>query len=322
MDDRERKIHSQLLAYLKNILLSDENPAVLSSTRAMLKSKYNTPEHASKLYSHYKSKPKLRSYTLEKELPRMDYVVHVNDGEEERKLTTTNSIQHFFTQNKESQDEIEDIILRASNQSIFADMMDVLTGDHKLIRPLPFMVTGVVSHCQFHIDLRDKTENTRKGVTARSTLLVSMPSGNVGNTGGKVSNRLNLAKIHTHIQFYPSTDNGSQVQYEICSVEPLLQLPRDDYLICRATKSLSRDLAPSSNIVPREDNQNSKVQEYQVSPIMFLCSQAMQHVDTLIKEEFDKSKKTSSSDKPGKSIFQFRMGQVQTRLRFDSAKSA
>uniref|UniRef100_A0A7S1YZ93 Uncharacterized protein n=1 Tax=Ditylum brightwellii TaxID=49249 RepID=A0A7S1YZ93_9STRA len=251
MDAYQQATLAILLFYVENILLSGDKSIILPPLRASLESKYNTIECASELRSYYKSRPEMRSYTLETELPRADYVVLVNDAEgKTQELTTTQEIQEYFASNISPvpgggntynlDDETEDIILRASNQSILADIVTVLSGDDRLIRTQQFFITGVATKCQFCIDLR-KDEYNKRGVTVISTLLVSIPSGNFDEESNA---RLNLANIHVRVQFYPSSAPGdeNQVQYEICSLEPLLSLPRDEHLLLKASKALAKDL--------------------------------------------------------------------------------
>jgi len=260
MDAYQQATLAILLFYVENILLSGDKSIILPPLRASLDSKYNTIECASELRSYYKSRPEMRSYTLETELPRADYVVLVNDAEgKTQELTTTQEIQEYFASkgDKNDLDETEDIILRASNQSLLADILAALTGSDKLIRMQHF-VTGVAAKCQFSIDLR-KDECNNRGVTVTSTLLVSMPSGDFERSDA----RLNLANIHVRAQFHPSSapEDHDQVRYEILSLEPLLSLSSDAHLLVKASKSLAKDLKELERInadVPEEKTQEEE----------------------------------------------------------------
>jgi len=125
---------------------------------------------AEALRVYYESRPNLKTYTLEKEVHRMDYVVVQVDGtvlegadairsvfwREDNNLTGDNAdndseIDPASSGDKDSKTSDEELLWRASNQSILADVLASITDLKGLVRP-QFMATAVARSVSFRID--------------------------------------------------------------------------------------------------------------------------------------------------------------------------
>ena len=129
------------------------------------------------LNAYFKSRSNLKTYTLSKEVHRMDYVVIMKDGSE---LSGADRIRREYCKteqdlNNRNGGEIglvnrEEMIWRASNQSILADALVVLTPD--LIRP-EFMATAKATRVSFRLDF-----SCNKHVSeCNAVLAISVPLG-------------------------------------------------------------------------------------------------------------------------------------------------
>jgi len=102
------------------------------------------PSHLSscpEMVQYYHERPQLYDYTLTKELTRMSYTVYTETGQ---KLTETAAILDYAGRSSQRQNLDHDLLWRAANQSIFADVIISLTRDDDgLIRPSLGMASSV-----------------------------------------------------------------------------------------------------------------------------------------------------------------------------------
>jgi hypothetical protein len=167
---------------------------------------------------YYKSQPDLKEYTLEKELHRIQYTLITPQGS---KLTKADHILDHV--NRESQDEAKkhELLYRAANQSIFADVIIALTSFNGLVRP-QLCAGTFVDKCSITIDLSREDPHVR----AQCFLNVSIPD--------YQGNRLSMASILVSIFFCPSTE---QLRAGILHLLPLPYLTEEE--MNGAAKSLA-----------------------------------------------------------------------------------
>jgi len=201
------KIVQELKAYVQDL----NDTSMLQSLNGELKKGCNTTDAALQLCRYYHDRPKLKDYTLESELPRMDYQVMVSD---ELILTTVDDIQEHFRLNPVSC-LMDDMLLRASNQSLLADMFPILTGVAGLIRS-QFMASAVATKCRFVLDMRQ-----RRSVHVESTLTLCIPTSDSSN-----SSKLDLASIRVAVEFSPEPD-ALILNYQVKSIVPLIDAAKD-----------------------------------------------------------------------------------------------
>jgi hypothetical protein len=85
--------------------------------------------------------PQLRDYTIETELPRMDYLIV---GMDNTMLSEKEDVAFFIANQPNT------ILFRCANQSLLADVLTVLTGPDRFIRT-QHLATAVASTCKFTI---------------------------------------------------------------------------------------------------------------------------------------------------------------------------
>ena len=154
------KARSQVVADdLSNYINELQNvPALIQKLNDEFRNKTNTTKVAEELIQYYSSRPKLKSYTLQTELPRMQYTVYPD--QHSSALTETTSIQARYlkedSQVRKSTATIdrnshhEDMIWCAANQSLLSDIIAVLTHmrPNPLIR-MDLLITAMAQHCHF-----------------------------------------------------------------------------------------------------------------------------------------------------------------------------
>jgi hypothetical protein len=117
-------------------------PAHVMSVAAVLQAEYNTPEKAFELKQYYVERPALEKYTIQKELARMEYMLTDHTGSDV--ITDKNVI---------AQQIAGSLCARCANQSLLADMLQVLTGPDRVVRP-QYFASAIASMCRFRIDLQ------------------------------------------------------------------------------------------------------------------------------------------------------------------------
>lgn len=168
---------------------------MLSSINAVLDYEYNTPQKATELANYYKSRENLAEYTRSKEISRMDYRVVLPNGDV---VMDKQQIASRYMPN-------ESLLARCSNQSLLADLLQVISGKDLLVRP-QFMAICVAHACKFTIHLADGV------VDCACQLHLSMPKAD--------GQRLNIANIHVSIVFAP---DQPMVQYRVSAIDVLLK---------------------------------------------------------------------------------------------------
>jgi hypothetical protein len=184
-------LRHELEAYIRSL------SHMLSSINAILDYEYNTLEKAHELHAYYASREKLAHYTRTKELHRMDYEVILPYGHVE---TDKAQIAEYLSD--------ESLVSRCSNQSLLADLLQVMTGSDLLVRP-QYMAICYAHWCHFKIHLGEGERGDM--VHCSCKLHLSLPTAE-----GK---RLNVAELHASVVFAP---DQPMVEYHLHSIHVLL----------------------------------------------------------------------------------------------------
>lgn len=256
----QKRIHIMLTKYTSTIRSDDFLPRLNQMLQSHV-TKSSVGDAAGSILSsdiqgYYASRPELKNYTLGVELDRdLDYTLILQDG---TSITDKDSIRSYFRGGdeniqsteciggsnisgkevvttrepiectaKENSGEAssvvatEELLIRAANQSLFADALAALTGSEevlipslqncnnanevdrkhspKLILPGPILsMTSVVERCHFTIDIQ------RGRVEAICVLAIVVPDEN---------RRLVLARAILIANFQPHTKKKRQLQY-------------------------------------------------------------------------------------------------------------
>eukprot|EP00522_Entomoneis_paludosa_P007422 CAMPEP_0172454792 /NCGR_PEP_ID=MMETSP1065-20121228/11676_1 /TAXON_ID=265537 /ORGANISM="Amphiprora paludosa, Strain CCMP125" /LENGTH=634 /DNA_ID=CAMNT_0013207181 /DNA_START=58 /DNA_END=1962 /DNA_ORIENTATION=+ len=180
-DESAQRIAADLSKYIELL------PHAPSSFNALLDAEHNSNDDKARgLLRYYEERPNLLEYTLDKELPRMDYIWI--DPETGEFIQDKTRIAGKFIE--ASRQEESYILPRCANQSLLADLLQFLTAgdDNALIRR------------QHHMAV-----NTRKvsivvmpsngTVLAKANLELSLPHPSQG--------LVNIATVHVSCQFSP-----------------------------------------------------------------------------------------------------------------------
>jgi hypothetical protein len=172
---------------------------MLSSINAVLEFEYNTLQKAKELVEYYGSRPKLAEYTRSKELRRMNYKVVLPHGHVE-----TNK-ERILAENLLSD---KSLVSRAANQSLLADLLQVITGNDLIVQPQYFAIC-VATWCGFTIHIGDQGADM---VDCRATLSISLPT--------EQGDRLSIAEVSVLVIFSPSQP---MVEFKVLKIDVLLE---------------------------------------------------------------------------------------------------
>ena len=213
--------YAQLLHHISYIITP--SPSSSYSTNS------NTTENCSELIHYYTTRAQLVEYTIDTELRRMDYLVITDHDQHIDK----DEIQLYVETTSDQRDATEDLLWRASNQSLLADLIAALTGDDRLIRQ-SMMITAVADSCKFELDL-SAGGGSNRGVAVMSDLILSIP---FSQGEGPHNSSLELGKVKARVLFVPELQ---QLEYSIVHAASLIS--PDDERLRTAAASLERDLA-------------------------------------------------------------------------------
>jgi len=188
-ESRHDDLTQSLLSYLKSL------PHLLPSLNAILEAEHSTVHRAMELCKYYESRSHMREYTLETELPRMQYEVVLDDGI----LREKEEVKEYLYSLPDS------VLIRCANQSLLPDVLAVLTGLDSFVQP-QYMATAIAQSCQFTLQPPDN-------VFCRSRLHLSLPD--------ESGSRLDVASLDVTIRF---DTNSPALDYSLGDVEYLLPL--------------------------------------------------------------------------------------------------
>jgi hypothetical protein len=186
-NEKQQKILHELQSYIRSL------SHMVSSINAVLEYEYNTPEKAQELVDYYAGREKLAEYTRTKELPRMDYSVVLPHGHIE---TDKQKIAENFLPD-------DSLISRCANQSLLADLLQVIIGPDLLVRP-QYLAICVAHWCKFTIHLGERGDM----VECNCHLHLSLPTAD--------GQRLNIAQLKVAIVFAP---DQPMVQYRVVAID-------------------------------------------------------------------------------------------------------
>mmetsp|Transcript_12178 Transcript_12178/g.22817 ORF Transcript_12178/g.22817 Transcript_12178/m.22817 type:complete len:626 (+) Transcript_12178:112-1989(+) len=224
-DDKFPDTHSniakeKLISYIEDL----HSPALVKSLNEILNEECNNTEFALKLCRYFHQREKLREYTLDVEVPRMDYQIILSD---ELILTEATEIRQHFAENPVD-NLVDDMLLRSANQAILADIFPIITGPDKMIR-IQFLANAIASKCRLVLDMR-----SARTLQVDCTMNVSIPS---GMPSPPQSTKLDLAKFRLFIQFSPEP-SAPFVNYHIDSIQPLVDVVVDERKIELASEAI------------------------------------------------------------------------------------
>ena len=206
---------------------------MLSSINAVLEFEYNTPQKAEELFEYYDKRPQLAEYTRTKELQRMNYEIFLPDG--------------YVETNKEqivSGNLLPDnaIVSRAANQSLLADVLQVITGHDLIVRP-QYLASCIATSCKFIIHKGDHGVDM---IDCRAILSLFLPTVD--------GDRLNVAEVTVSVVFAPSQP---MIEFRVVKIEVVLKdysklsgvaeflramdIPVEDHEIIDASPDMYRD---------------------------------------------------------------------------------
>ena len=225
VDPSTLMVEQKLLEYIHQL----QEVSLLNSLNQELELKHNNPETALELCRYYHERENLREYTLDAEVPRMDYQIMISDA---MILTETHEIQQHFRDHPVD-NLVDDMLLRASNQSLLADIFPVITGPNKIIR-MQFGANAVATKCRLVLDMRGMVRTLQ----VECTMTISIPSGMSAAAAAK----LDLAALRLMINFSPDP-TAPFVKYQLVSMHTLLDanLDADREKIRAASEEMDHD---------------------------------------------------------------------------------
>ena len=198
MIDSIRSVQGQFFSAVREQLFADKIRRYESDLRSPLFHSYlnktvqDVLPSSNEIMKYYETRPELAQYTIEKELHRMNYTVITKDG---TRLTDLEKIRTYHEQSsKSSDDNKDDLILRAANQSILGDIVVALTSEDGLIRP-QFEASTTVNNVTLVLDF------SREKPTARAKCLLNL---SIPSSDGE---RLSLVKFIVEVYFCPRHNN-------------------------------------------------------------------------------------------------------------------
>lgn len=227
LDPRSLKLRQDLEAYLIQL------PMLQSSMNALLQAEYNTPEKASELVAYYMDRPALTEYTIEKELARLEYSMLLpcqQVGSQTPQLVQDKNeiAKHIIASQQFS------LLGRCANQSLLADILQVITGPDRLIRP-QFMATAVADACRFRLDMQQDI------VLAQAQLGLTIPT---------EQGRWKVGELMVQIIFRPNPQQPF-VEYRIQDIDSSFLGDRSSY-----SSQLASAVDLLSSLHPDEDQVN------------------------------------------------------------------
>jgi len=164
--------------------------------------------------------PELKELTLKKELTRMNYTVYTPDG---TKLTDPEEIANYIENEPAELSQHHELLYRASNQTLFADVVVALTSFNGLIRP-QLSAGTFVNDSSLILDLSSEEPHVR----GECFLNVSIPDGHNG--------QLSLAGALIQVCFCPSRN---EFQAKILYLSPCGEEPLTEQQVKDAAKSMA-----------------------------------------------------------------------------------
>jgi len=230
------------------------SPFLVRALNDRITKKFHTRESSAALCDYYRRNPDLKSLTLSKEIPRMEYEFTVTGG---KRLREAEEIKSFFRDYE--CDETDDLILRAANQALMADLLAVLVSGGVIKNE--YLATAVAKKCAFFVNMDLRFKEERKFVKGVCDFVVSIPGGNDGRS------RLRLATVRASAYFSPDSGKGSAplLSYRVHGIQPHLDLEKDAHVIKTAAKWLAAHLHHEENATHHAPTSHSRAPKQQNS---------------------------------------------------------
>jgi hypothetical protein len=175
---------------------------------------------AEEFLKYCEGQPELKELTLKKELTRMAYTLYTPDG---TKLTDPEKIANYIEAESTELSEKHELLYRASNQSIFADVIVALTSFNGLIRP-QLSAGTFVNDSSLILDLSSSQPHVR----AECFLNVSIPDGR--------NDQLSMAGALVEVCLCPSR---KEFKAKVLYLSPCGEEPLSEQQIKDAAKSMA-----------------------------------------------------------------------------------
>jgi hypothetical protein len=236
-ESRQSSVRSEAEQELRSYMIFFTDPFLTEKINNVFQAHYNNPQVALQLCQYYYARTNLKSYTIKAELNRMNYTLILDH---DTVLTSNDDIENWYfhtllpllsDDNKNPNEYlVHDMLMRCSNQSLLADVLEALTTDDiqsKCKAPLirhRFQASPLAKKCRFVVDLRDPNDEASilgRHVQVDVTLVISIPT-----MQNSPNDRLDLASIRILIEFSPEP-NAPRLSYSAVSIDPLLDVDSD-----------------------------------------------------------------------------------------------
>ncbi|CAJ1959856.1 unnamed protein product [Cylindrotheca closterium] len=175
---------------------------------------------AEEFLKYCEGQPELKELTLKKELTRMQYTLYTPDG---IKLTDSKEIASYIENESSELSQQHELLYRASNQTIFADIIVALTSFNGLIRP-QLSAGTFVNDSSLILDLSSSQPHVR----GECFLNVSIPDGH--------NSQLSLAGALIEVCLCPARN---EFQAKVLYLSPCGEEPLAEQQVKDAAKSLA-----------------------------------------------------------------------------------
>jgi len=218
-----------------------------------------TLDELSRYYCHPRQEA-LFLYTLEKEVPRMEYRVLVAHSNKKRgattALTTASEIQTHFLRHVSTggnklktiptveTSSLEHLMLRVANQSLLADALAMITSPDGLVRPQYFATANATS-------VRFVVDTVLGSINCQATLKISIPSVGEKDQAGDAS-RVEIATVSLNMIYIPpfsapgklmQSSRVPRLECHVVDLRPSLMMKSHPEQFLKSLKNASHGLA-------------------------------------------------------------------------------
>jgi hypothetical protein len=217
------------------------------SIQQWFNAEYNTAAKAVELQTYYAHRPNLGQYTIDTEVPRLDYTVVYRGHVVTSSSSTTDQkyrVQQMFrdamassttatttsttpttatTSGHHGSTTARALCVRCANQSLLADVLQVLTGRDRWIRPQLGMA-AVAKTCHFYVDLDAAVVQVSATLELSSSLAMMMSPAmadatmNVSSndkTNGGAGRRCRVAEMEVVVKWTAAVVNCTVVDIRL-----------------------------------------------------------------------------------------------------------
>jgi hypothetical protein len=215
LSDRELQKRREIRSFELALCSDSARSSFLARLNASIR---QTTKSAKEFLAYCESQPELKELTVTKELTRMNYTLYTPEG---TKITDPQEIAHFIQTESPEMANRHELVYRAANQTIFADMITSLTSFDGLIRP-QLSAGTFVDDSSIVIDLASDHPHVR----AECFLNICIPDG--------INGKLGMAGAIAEIVFCPTKE---EMKAELLYLTPCNELTEQQ--VIDAAKSLA-----------------------------------------------------------------------------------